>query len=154
MQTSHDQIVVVVDEYGGTAGIITIEDIVEEIVGEIEDEFDPDNKYLTRLSRREWLVDGRFSCDDAIELGWPLEESDDYETIAGWILELCDSVPDFGEVFEVAGYKFKVQSMRGQRISLIRVIAPAETDKKDSESLADKPAASGAGSADPHDGDE
>ena len=154
MQTSHDQIVVVVDEYGGTAGIITIEDIVEEIVGEIEDEFDPDNKYLTRLSHREWLVDGRFSCDDAIELGWPLEESDDYETIAGWILELCDSVPDIGEVFEVAGYKFKVQSMRGQRISLIRVIAPAETDKKDSESSAEKPAASGAGSVDPHDGDE
>ena len=117
-------------------------------------DFDPDNKYLTRLSRREWLVDGRFSCDDAIELGWPLEESDDYETIAGWILELCDSVPDIGEVFEVAGYKFKVQSMRGQRISLIRVIAPAETDKKDSESSAEKPAASGAGSADPHDGDE
>ena len=115
---------------------------------------DPDNKYLTRLSRREWLVDGRFSCDDAIELGWPLEESDDYETIAGWILELCDSVPDIGEVFEVAGYKFKVQSMRGQRISLIRVIAPAETDKKDSESSAEKPAASGAGSVDPHDGDE
>ena len=134
--------------------IITIEDIVEEIVGEIEDEFDPDNKYLTRLSRREWLVDGRFSCDDAIELGWPLEESDDYETIAGWILELCDSVPDIGEVFEVAGYKFKVQSMRGQRISLIRVIAPAETDKKDSESAADEPAAPGADAAIPHDGDE
>ena len=129
-------------------------DIVEEIVGEIEDEFDPDNKYLTRLSRREWLVDGRFSCDDAIELGWPLEESDDYETIAGWILELCDSVPDIGEVFEVAGYKFKVQSMRGQRISLIRVIAPAETDKKDSESSVDEPTTSGAGSANPHDGDE
>ena len=125
MQTSHDQIVVVVDEYGGTAGIITIEDIVEEIVGEIEDEFDPDNKYLTRLSEREWLVDGRFSCDDAVELGWPIQESDDYETIAGWILELCDSVPDIGEVFQVDGYKFKVQSMRGQRISLIRVIAPA-----------------------------
>lgn len=124
MQTSHDQIVVVVDEYGGTAGIITIEDIVEEIVGEIEDEFDPDNKYLTRLSRREWLVDGRFSCDDAIELGWPLEESDDYETIAGWILELCDSVPTSERCLRSAGYKFKVQSMRGQRISLIRVIAP------------------------------
>ena len=154
LREQHHHMAVVVDEYGGTAGIITIEDIVEEIVGEIEDEFDPDNKYLTRLSRREWLVDGRFSCDDAIELGWPLEESDDYETIAGWILELCDSVPDIGEVFEVAGYKFKVQSMRGQRISLIRVIAPAETDKKDSESSADKPAASDAGSADPHDGDE
>ncbi|MFR3451111.1 MAG: transporter associated domain-containing protein [Collinsella sp.] len=126
MQTAHDQIVVVVDEYGGTAGIITIEDIVEEIVGEIEDEFDPDNKYLTRLSKREWLVDGRFPCDDAIELGWPIEESDEYETIAGWILDLCDSLPDIGEVFESDGYKFKVQSMRGQRISLIRVIAPLE----------------------------
>lgn len=124
MQTAHEQIVIVVDEYGGTAGIITIEDIVEEIVGEIEDEFDPDNKYLTRLSRREWLVDGRFSCDDAEELGWPIRESDDYETIAGWILELSDSVPDIGEVFEVEGYKFKVQSMRGQRISLVRVTAP------------------------------
>ena len=137
MQTAHEQIVIVVDEYGGTAGIITIEDIVEEIVGEIEDEFDPDNKYLTRLSKREWLVDGRFSCDDAVELGWPIEESDDYETIAGWILELCDSVPDIGEVFEVKGYKFKVQSMRGQRISLIRVIAPAE----DAESAQQKDAA-------------
>ena len=135
MQTSHDQIVVVVDEYGGTAGIITIEDIVEEIVGEIEDEFDPDNKYLTRLSEREWLVDGRFSCDDAVELGWPIQESDDYETIAGWILELCDSVPDIGEVFQVDGYKFKVQSMRGQRISLIRVIAPAADDASATETV-------------------
>ena len=93
-------------------------------MGEIEDEFDPDNKYLTRLSRREWLVDGRFSCDDAAELGWPIEESDDYETLAGWILDLCDSVPDIGAVFEQDGYKFKVQSMRGQRISLIRVTGP------------------------------
>lgn len=138
MQTAHDQIVVVVDEYGGTAGIITIEDIVEEIVGEIEDEFDPDNKYLTRLSRREWLVDGRFPCDDAIELGWPIEESDEYETIAGWILELCDSVPDIGEVFEADGYKFKVQSMRGQRISLIRVIAPSEEEKLAAEAREDE----------------
>ena len=129
MQTAHEQIVIVVDEYGGTAGLITIEDIVEEIVGEIEDEFDPDNKFLTRLSRREWLVDGRFPCEDAIELGWPVKESDEYETIAGWLLELCDSVPDIGEVFEAEGYKFKVQSMRGQRISLIRVIAPAEEEK-------------------------
>ena len=67
MQTSHDQMVIVVDEYGGTAGVITIEDIVEEVVGEIEDEFDPDNKYITQLSDREWLVDGRFPLDDAIQ---------------------------------------------------------------------------------------
>ena len=137
MQTAHEQIVVVVDEYGGTAGILTIEDIVEEIVGEIEDEFDPDNKYLTRLSKREWLVDGRFSCDDAQELGWPIEESDEYETIAGWILDLSDSLPDIGEVFEAEGYKFKVQSMRGQRISLVRVTAPAEEAHAEGSDAAD-----------------
>ena len=144
MQTAHEQVVIVVDEYGGTAGLITLEDIVEEIVGEIEDEYDPDNKYLTRLSRREWLVDGRFACDDAIELGWPIEESDDYETIAGWLLDLFDSVPDIGDVYEADGYQFKVQSMRGQRISLIRVTGPdpdeqaaieaaMEEEKKDEE---------------------
>ena len=148
MQTAHEQIVVVVDEYGGTAGIISLEDIVEEIVGEIEDEFDPDNKYLTRLSRREWLVDGRFDCGDAAELGWPIEESDDYETIAGWILDLSGSVPDIGDVFETQGYKFKVQSMRGQRISLIRVTAPdpeaeraaaAERERGDAAAEDDRP---------------
>lgn len=124
MQTNHDQMAIVVDEYGGTAGVITIEDIVEEVVGEIEDEFDPDNKYLTRLSEREWLVDGRFSIDDAIELGWPIEDSDEYETLAGFILELADSVPEPGEVFAVEGYRFRVQSMRGRRIALLRVTAP------------------------------
>ena len=58
------------------------------------------------------------------------------------------------DIFIYPGYKFKVQSMRGQRISLIRVIAPAETDKKDSESSVDEPTTPGAGSANPHDGDE
>ena len=128
MQSSHDQMAIVVDEYGGTAGLITIEDIVEEVVGEIEDEFDPDNKYLTRLSDTEWLVDGRFSIDDAIELGWPLEDSDEYETVAGFILELADSVPEPGEVFQVEGFRFRVQSMRGRRIALLRVTAPEPTE--------------------------
>ena len=84
-------------------------------------------------------MDGRFSCDDAIELGWPIEESDEYETIAGWILDLCDSLPDIGEVFEAEGYKFKVQSMRGQRISLVRVIAPSEEEIAAANASADRP---------------
>jgi putative hemolysin len=124
MQSSHDQMVIVVDEYGGTAGVITIEDIVEEVVGEIEDEFDPDNKYLTQLSDREWLVDGRFSIDDAIELGWPVEDNEEYETIAGFVLELADKLPRPGDVFEKDGYKFRVQSMRGRRVAMLRVTAP------------------------------
>ena len=136
MQSSHDQMAIVVDEYGGTAGVITIEDIVEEVVGEIEDEFDPDNKYLTRLSEREWLVDGRFSIDDARDLGWPIPDSDEFETVAGFVLDLADSVPSPGEVFTVDGYTFRVQSLRGRRIALLRVTAPeapAEDDEEEAE---------------------
>lgn len=126
MQTAHQQMVVVVDEYGGTAGLITIEDIVEEIVGEIEDEFDPDNKYLTRLADGEWLIDGRFPIDDAMELGFPIENTDEYETMAGWLLDINDSLPQIGDILNVDGWRFKVQSMRGRRIALIRVKKPDE----------------------------
>lgn len=136
MQTSRDQMVIAVDEYGGTAGVITIEDIVEEIVGEIEDEFDPDNKYLTQLSDREWLVDGRFSLNDADELGWPVGESEEYETIAGFVLDLAGHLPRPGEVFEKDGYVFRVQSMRRRRLSLLRVIAPEPQVDGESEPVA------------------
>ena len=142
MQTSHEQMVIVVDEYGGTAGVLTIEDIVEEIVGEIEDEFDPDNKYLTKLSEREWLVDGRFSLDDAMDLGWPIEDNEEFETIAGYVLELADKVPHPGDVFEKDGYTFRVQSMRGRRVSLLRVSAPEPAEEPD------EPAAKGDGDKD------
>ncbi|MDR1014699.1 MAG: hemolysin family protein [Coriobacteriales bacterium] len=121
LQTSHQQIAIVVDEYGGTAGIVTVEDIVEEIVGDISDEYDPDNKYQTQLSENEWLIDGRLPADDAVELGFPVEEDEDYETIAGWLLDTIDSVPRVGDSFDVEGYVFKVQSMRRNRISLLRV---------------------------------
>jgi len=121
MQTSHQQIVLVVDEYGGTAGIISAEDIVEEIVGEIADEYDPDNKFQTQLSENEWLIDGRFPTNDARELGLPVEDDDDYETIAGWLMDVIDEVPKVGDSFDIKGFTFKVQSMRRHRISMLRV---------------------------------
>lgn len=133
MQSAHDQMVIVVDEYGGTAGVITIEDIVEEVVGEIEDEFDPDNKYLTQLNEREWLVDGRFSIDDAMELGWPIEDSDEFETVAGFVLDLADKLPRPGDTFERDEYTFVVQSMRGRRVALLRVIAPEPKASQEDE---------------------
>ena len=133
MRSARDQMVIVVDEYGGTAGIITIEDIVEEVVGEIADEFDPDNKYLTKLGEREWLVDGRFPVDDAIELGWPIEDLEEYETVAGFVLEQGDKLPVPGDCIEVDGYRFRVQSMRGRRIALLRVSAPAPVEDEEPE---------------------
>ncbi|MDR1713453.1 MAG: hemolysin family protein [Coriobacteriales bacterium] len=131
LQTSHQQIAIVVDEYGGTAGIITVEDIVEEIVGDISDEYDPDNKYLTQLSEDQWLIDGRLPTDDAEAFGFPVEDAEDYETIAGWLLDTIDSVPSVGDSFDIDGYTFKVQSMRRNRISMLRVTRLPESDEPD-----------------------
>lgn len=134
LQTDHEQMAIVVDEYGGTAGVITIEDIVEEIVGEIEDEFDPDNRYLNQLGEREWMVDGRYSIDDAMELGWPIEDNAEYETIAGFVLELADRLPRPGDSFQKDGYTFTVQSMRGRRLSMLRVEQTGEGEaRRDAE---------------------
>lgn len=121
MQTNRQQMAIVVDEYGGTDGLITIEDIVEEVVGEIIDESDAENKYITVLGADAWRVDGRFPVEDALALGWPVEESDDYETIAGWLMDAVDSVPQTGDEFLFSGFSFKIEKMRRSRISTIKV---------------------------------
>ena len=121
MQTNRQQMAIVVDEYGGTDGLITIEDIVEEIVGEIIDETDSEHDYLTRLTEDEWLVDGRCAVEDVQELGWPVALSDDYETIAGWLMDTVDVVPQVGDEFLVDGFRFKVLNMRRRRIQSLRV---------------------------------
>ncbi|MBQ9069397.1 MAG: HlyC/CorC family transporter, partial [Eggerthellaceae bacterium] len=69
----------------------------------------------------EWLVDGNFPVEDAIELGWPLEKSEDYDTIAGWLLDTVDTIPQVGDSFDVSGFRFEVRSMRRHRIRVVRV---------------------------------
>lgn len=130
MQTNRQQMAIVVDEYGGTDGLITVEDIVEEIVGEIADETDPEAKHLIIVSGDGWIVDGRFPVEDALQLGWPVTESDDYETIAGWLLGMLHEVPQVGDEFAFSGYRFKIQAMRRRRISSVRVTRLGDKPKQ------------------------
>lgn len=123
MQAQRQQMAIVVDEYGGTDGLITIEDIVGEIVGEILDETDFDGDLVTPCGAGAWRADGRLPVEQALELGWPVSESDDYETIAGWIMDTVDFVPQTGDRFCVEGFSFKIERMRRSRISTVYVKA-------------------------------
>ncbi|HZL07095.1 MAG TPA: hemolysin family protein [Coriobacteriia bacterium] len=122
MQAAHNHMTVVVDEYGGTAGIVTIEDIVEEIIGEVADEFDRERRYITTLGDNEWVVDGQLSVEQAREiLDLDVPESEEYETVAGWILMELGHIPVPGEVVHRGNLTVKVEAVRRRRVARLRV---------------------------------
>jgi putative hemolysin len=122
MQAARQHMVIVVGEYGGTEGLVTIEDIVEEVIGEITDEFDREERHVTELGEDDWAVDGRISIEDAREtLGIPFPDSEDYETLAGWVLTELGHIPAPGESVDFDGVTVRVQAVRRRRISRLRI---------------------------------
>lgn len=113
---------VVVDEFGGTAGIVTLEDLVEEIFGDIEDEHDMKSLVTKKVSDNEFLLSGRVEIDTLNEMfGLDLPESDDYVTIAGYILHFYQKFPKLNETIQIDNYSFKIIKVTATKIELVRM---------------------------------
>jgi putative hemolysin len=124
MQKNRVQLAVVVDEYGAAVGVLTVEDIVEQIVGDIEDEHDRRPSTVERLPDGSYRVAGRVSIDELNEaLGWTLP-SGDYETVAGLALATVHRIPRVGEEFTVGRYVFTVLDADSRRVVTVRITPP------------------------------
>lgn len=121
MRLSKSQLAVIKDEYGGTSGIVTIEDIIEELVGEIQDEHDDEDPEFTD-SLEGFLVDGKTHLDDVNDEIGSTFESEDFDTIGGFVFGLCGRQPKLGEWLEHNGFQFNIVETDGKRIFKIRIV--------------------------------
>ncbi|MGI6572779.1 MAG: hemolysin family protein [Fermentimonas sp.] len=116
-------IAVVVDEFGGTSGIVTMEDLVEEIFGEIEDEYDVDSKFVKKEGANEYVMSGRVEIDYLNEEhGLDLPESDDYSTVAGYLLHHARRFPKAYETIAIGKNIFKILKVTARKIEVVRLI--------------------------------
>jgi putative hemolysin len=121
MRANRVHMAIVVDEYGGTAGIVTIEDMLEEIVGEIEDEYDREEPTIEKVDDTEAIVDARVSIDDLNELLGLNIEGEDFDTVGGFVYHELGRIPLAGDEVQADGLRLKVISVLGRRIKKIRV---------------------------------
>ena len=124
LQRRKVHIAIVLDEYGGTAGLVTIEDLLEEIVGEIQDEYDVEEPMVARLSDHEARVDGRADVDELLELfdlDLKLEDAEEYDTVGGLMYHRIGGVPAPGDSIEVDGLRLTVESTDGRRVGKVLV---------------------------------
>ncbi len=123
MQALKVHMMVVVDEYGGTAGIVTLEDVLEEIVGEIRDEYDiAEEEPLRIVGEMEALVDARYPMDELNEeLNLGIEESDEYDSVGGYVVTQLGRIPSAGESFSEGGVKWTVDEVNGSRLIRLRL---------------------------------
>jgi CBS domain containing-hemolysin-like protein len=120
MQDKQQHLAIVIDEFGGTAGMVTIEDLIEEIVGEIVDEFDDEEPMVVETDDG-WLVDGKLDVDDLGELAGIELPDEEWDTVGGLVFGLAGRVPDEGDTFDADGLRFTAYKVEGRRISRVKV---------------------------------
>jgi len=132
-QLKHLHMAIVVDEYGGTAGLITMEDVIEEIVGDIHDEYDDDEKPYAQLSENSYLFEGKISLVDfykAINLDKDVfdEVKGESETLGGLLLNINSDLPRLGDEITYEGYIFKIDAVNSKRILRVKVTVPENSE--------------------------
>jgi CBS domain containing-hemolysin-like protein len=140
MQAGKFHLAIVVDEYGGIAGLITLEDCLEELVGEIVDEYDTEVATVERLPNGDYLVDGGTSIDDLNDLLHVNLPNEDWDTIAGFVFGTLEHVPELGEAVEFAGWRFVTDEVEGRRIRRVRIVVGQghDSDSVDASTRLDK----------------
>jgi CBS domain containing-hemolysin-like protein len=129
LQVQRTSIAVVVDEYGRTVGIVTVEDILEEVVGEIEDETDPRAGAMRQLTNGDWFVRGHVSLGDLEDAGIELPvDTDAYNSVGGYVFGELGRLPKRGDTIVANGYKIRVESVRENRIEAVRISSSQDAD--------------------------
>jgi len=129
LQSEKQHMAIVVDEYGGTAGLITLEDVIEEIVGEIQDEYDKEKPLYKRIEENKFLIDAKIDLDELNEdLGLDLPIDKSYESLGGFIFELTGSVPEKKQEIKYGQYKFIIEKIEKNRIVEVLLIRDNRTE--------------------------
>ena len=122
LQRERATMAVVVDEYGRTEGIVTVEDIVEEVVGEITDETDPAGGAVRRLANGDWFVRGHVPITDLVDYGIELEaDSEAYNSVGGFVFGELGRLPKRGDMVRANGYSLRVEAVRENRVEAVRI---------------------------------